>query len=137
MLHIIEHLGHPRSALEKIEEILRPGGILVIETPRFDTIWFRLLRHRERSVIQDHTYYFTRKSLSEMIRRTGLSVSRLDSVGRTLTLDRLGYNFAKVVNLKSFSRLLIRTSDRLHLHRYSIHLNFRDMMRLFARKPFE
>jgi 2-polyprenyl-3-methyl-5-hydroxy-6-metoxy-1,4-benzoquinol methylase len=134
MLHIIEHLANPRFALEKAARLLKPGGILVLETPRFDTIWFRILRHRERSILQDHLYYFTPKSISDMISTSGLVMKHIDLVGRTLTVDRLTYNIAKMINLKPLSWFMVKLSDGFHLDRMSIHLNFRDMMRVYSKK---
>jgi SAM-dependent methyltransferase len=44
MSHVIEHLADPRRVLEKIRDLLRPAGVLVVETPNTDTLdwrWFR------------------------------------------------------------------------------------------------
>src|SRR5450631_1474982 len=51
LLHVIEHLSDPFTALRQIASLIRPGGVLVLETPRYDTLMFHLLRGRERSVI--------------------------------------------------------------------------------------
>lgn len=134
MFHVIEHFLDPLAEINEIFRILRPGGILVAETPRFDTMWFRLLKERERSVIPDHFFYFTRKTLSEMVSSAGFSVFRLDSVGRTLTLDRLISNVAKVINAKAISSLLINFSNALNFDRVVFHINMRDMMRIYAQK---
>jgi SAM-dependent methyltransferase len=42
--HVIEHVADPRALVEKAWQVLRPGGVLVIETPNTDTWdwrWFR------------------------------------------------------------------------------------------------
>lgn len=42
--HVIEHMADPRQVIAKVHELLRPGGVLVIETPNTDTVdwrWFR------------------------------------------------------------------------------------------------
>lgn len=134
MFHVIEHFLDPLAELIEINRILRQGGILVAETPRFDTIWFKVLRERERSVIPGHYFYFTRESLTQMIAKAGFSILRLDSVGRTLTLDRLVSNIAKVIDSKNVSHYLVRISDALHFNRLKIHVNLHDMMRIYARK---
>lgn len=41
---VIEHVADPRAFVRRIHDVLRPGGILVLETPNTDTIdwkWFR------------------------------------------------------------------------------------------------
>ena len=135
MFHVIEHFNDPVAELSKIYRITCKGGILVVETPRFDTLWFKILKERERNVFPDHLFYFTRKLLVEMIKRAGFSVLRLDTVGRTLTLDHLiTTTFSKIIGSKSANRLLIRISDYLDLGRFKVHLNMRDIMRVYAQK---
>jgi 2-polyprenyl-3-methyl-5-hydroxy-6-metoxy-1,4-benzoquinol methylase len=134
MLHVIEHIPNPAKALRELHKLIRPGGVLVMETPRYDTIWFKLLKGRERSVIPGHLHYFTRSSLKEMALKAGFELIELNSVGRTLTLDRLCYNLSKVSNSEMISNNLTRLSDSLHLNRARIHINIRDMMRLYLRK---
>jgi 2-polyprenyl-3-methyl-5-hydroxy-6-metoxy-1,4-benzoquinol methylase len=134
MLHVIEHIPDPVKALIQLRNLIKPGGILVMETPRYDTIWFKVLKGRERSVIPGHLHYFTRKTLTEMAKNIGFELVELDSVGRTLTLDRLCYSISKVCNSKAISSSLTALSERLHLNKVQLHLNMHDMMRLFLRK---
>ena len=134
MLHVIEHIPNPIKALSQLNTIIKPGGVLVMETPRYDTIWFKMLKGRERSVIPGHLYYFSRKSLTEMASKAGFELLELDSVGRTLTLDRLCYSISKVANSKVISRVLTTLSDTLHLNKAKVHINLHDMMRLYLRK---
>ena len=134
MFHVIEHFLDPVAELAAIHRVLRKDGILVAETPRYDTIWFKVLKERERSVIPDHFFFFTRRTLSDMVTRAGFSVLRLDSVGRTLTLDRLAGGIAKVIDSGTVSRFIVRTSDFLRLNRLTLHVNTHDMMRIYAQK---
>ncbi len=134
LFHVIEHFFDPLAELREMHRVMRPGGILVAETPRYDTIFFKLLKERERSVIPNHYFYFTRRSLTDMVTKAGFTVLRLDSVGRTLSLDRLHFNVSKMLGSKSANRLFLRLSDSLHFDRIKIHLNMHDMMRIYARK---
>src|SRR5208282_5445413 len=49
MLHVIEHMPDPSENLREIHRVLKPGGVLVVETPRFDSLMFKILGRRERS----------------------------------------------------------------------------------------
>jgi hypothetical protein len=100
-----------------------------VETPRFDTIWFKVLKERERSVQPDHLYYFTKNTFTEMIEKSGFCRLRFDYVGRTLTFDRLLTNVSIVIDKKWFSRFSVRLSDLLTLNRIRFHINLHDMMR--------
>ena len=38
MMHVIEHVPDPCQTLSELFQMLRPGGVLVVETPRYDTL---------------------------------------------------------------------------------------------------
>ncbi len=134
LLHVIEHLPNPNKGLSQIARLVRPGGFLVLETPRFDTLWFRLLKGRERSVIQGHYHYFTQETIQGLACKSGFKVVQLDLVGRTVTLDRLCFYAAKFLDSDRTTSILTSLSKRLRLNKVSIHINLRDMMRLYLRK---
>jgi 2-polyprenyl-3-methyl-5-hydroxy-6-metoxy-1,4-benzoquinol methylase len=134
MLHVIEHLPNPAKGLLQIARMIRPDGYLIIETPRYDTLWFRLLKGRERSIIPGHLYYFTRQTIQAIARKSGFEVVKLESVGRTVTLDRLCFYAAKSLNSDRATKSLTFVSDSLHLNKIHLYINLRDMMRLYLRK---
>jgi 2-polyprenyl-3-methyl-5-hydroxy-6-metoxy-1,4-benzoquinol methylase len=134
LLHVIEHLPDPETGLSQVARLIRPGGLLVLETPRYDTLSFKLLKGRERSVIAGHYHYFTRATIRMLVRKSGFEVVRLDSVGRTLTLDRLCFYAAKFLDSGVATRMLIRFSDGLHLNKVRVYINLHDMMRLYLRR---
>lgn len=86
MFHVIEHLDSPASALARIHELLAPGGVLIVETPTVDNLWFRLSPARWRQLIPDHYFFFSFQTLSELLRRAGLRPIEHEKVGRRVTL---------------------------------------------------
>jgi 2-polyprenyl-3-methyl-5-hydroxy-6-metoxy-1,4-benzoquinol methylase len=134
LLHVIEHLSDPFKALCNIADLIRPGGYLVLETPRYDTLMFRILKGRERSVISEHLYYFTRKSMLAMCGDAGFHASRVEAVGRTVTLDRLSFLLAKFLGSQRATKVITNLSDSLHLNKIRVHVNLHDMMRLYLQK---
>jgi 2-polyprenyl-3-methyl-5-hydroxy-6-metoxy-1,4-benzoquinol methylase len=134
LLHVIEHLPDPVKGLSRIAAMIRPGGFLVLETPRFDTVWFKILKGRERSVISGHKHYFTRKTMRALATKAGFEVVRLDSVGRTVTLDRLCFYAAKFLNFRYATKALTCLSDSFRLNKLHVCINLHDMMRLYLRK---
>jgi SAM-dependent methyltransferase len=135
MLHVIEHMPDPAESIREIRRLLKPGGVLAVETPRFNSLMFKILKHRERSIqnCQGHIFFFTEDTLSKLLEKHGFKVFRIDRVGRTLTLDRLAYNVALISKSAALQRLLSGTSKRLRWDRIRVHVNARDMQRIFAR----
>lgn len=136
MLHVIEHMPSPSQNLKEIHSLLKPGGVLVIETPRFDSLMFKLLGRRERSLsnCNGHIYFFTVPTLSELLKQNGFEVFRVDLVGRTLTMDRLFYNFGVILRNHCAKQILNKLSAMLRLDKIRLHINVHDMQRIYCKK---
>lgn len=135
MMHVIEHVPDPAGSLREIHRILKPGGHLVLETPRYDTLMFRLLGRRERSLSCDgHIFFFTVDSLKRAYRSAGFELERLVYPPRSLTLDRLAYNVGVLTKSPIVQRLTRSLPRRLLLHKIWLSINVRDMQRVCLRK---
>ena len=66
---VLEHLTRANAALERVGELLRPGGLIALELPDAGSRVARLLGPRWWSVIPTHVHYFTRESAATMLRR--------------------------------------------------------------------
>jgi len=135
LLHVIEHMPDPGQNLAEIRRLLKPGGMLVVETPRFDSLMFKLLGRRERSIsiTNGHIYFFTVPTLKKLLEKNGFEPVSVDLVGRTLTLDRLMGNVGVMLRNQGLHRCLSRMSRALKLEKFVFHVNVRDMQRIYCR----
>ena len=67
MFEVLEHLTQPKEYLMKIRGALRDGGALFITTPNFNSITRQLLMERWGLISREHLFYFTRKSLLNLL----------------------------------------------------------------------
>ena len=131
--HVIEHLGSPRAALAELRPLLAPGGLLAIETPAADTLWFRLLRGRWRQLIPDHYFFFTRDTLRRLLESEGFEVVEQRKVGKPVSGRFLADRLRRVhPALGAAGRgvvSLLRAQDR------TMRVNPGDIMLAVARRP--
>lgn len=75
MWHFLEHDYNPFKTLQKISQIMKPDGTLIIEVPRLDSLSFQLYRERWPGLqAPQHTLAFSKKSLLESIHKAGFEV---------------------------------------------------------------
>jgi SAM-dependent methyltransferase len=76
MNQLIEHLDDPSAAVIKAYDILKPGGVLFIETPSTDAWDYRLFRRRYWGGWHTprHWHLFRVETLSDLVRRSGFEV---------------------------------------------------------------
>lgn len=136
LLHVIEHVPDPLETMREIRRVLKPGGHMVLETPRYDTMMFRLMGKRERSLRMDgHIYFYTDHTLSRSAEATGFRMVDSAHVGRSLTAERFIWNAANVAKSTTFTQKATAAARKVGLANLKFRLNFADMVRIVAEKP--
>lgn len=75
--HVLEHLDHPQTTLERVSRLLKPDGLLYLEVPNLSSLqsrstgknWFHL-------DLEHHLYHFTMNGLHQLLRSTGFRVEK-------------------------------------------------------------
>ncbi len=78
MLDLIEHLTSPVEGLKKAFAALKPGGLLVIETPNYESAPSKVLG-KEWGLIapEHHLFYFTPKTLTSALETAGFTIREM------------------------------------------------------------
>jgi ubiquinone/menaquinone biosynthesis C-methylase UbiE len=74
LIQVLEHLNDPPGAIAKIARMLRPGGLVVIETPSTKCVDFSLFRRRYWGGYHfpRHFNLFVRPHVEQLLTRAGL-----------------------------------------------------------------
>jgi len=85
--HVIEHVGDIRQTLTEWRRVLKPGGVMALETPDASS---PKVRRRgagyEKFWRPEHTYVFTPKNLGRFITQAGFELVNQPFVGRLTDL---------------------------------------------------
>ncbi|MFL6198280.1 MAG: class I SAM-dependent methyltransferase [Thermoanaerobaculia bacterium] len=94
----LEHLADPDGMLRMIREALPKGGLLLLSVPNVANFYVRLnllfgrFPYADRGILdRTHRYFFTARSLREMVERAGFVVERraVSTIPLPLLLPRL------------------------------------------------
>ena len=101
MLDVIEHLPDPRATLALCHRYLNPGGIIVITTGDFGSLYARLAgAHWRLMTPPQHLWYFTPKSLRHMSRSLGLTLVACDHPWKLVPLSLIGFQASRMLGLR-------------------------------------
>jgi SAM-dependent methyltransferase len=84
---VIEHTVNPREVLDRCHTLLRPGGIVVVNYPDIGSWIARALGRRWLFLTSVHLYYFDRRTIADMLRRSGYAVETVRPHVQRLELD--------------------------------------------------
>ena len=128
----IEHLVDPKGSLAEIRRILKPRGILCVNTPDCGSLVSKILKARWWGVKQSHLYYFSRRTLYKMLAASGFTPIRARSHARTFSTK---YWLGK---FKGYNKMLYKMFAFLLKEKTSgnklMTINLGDQLEVYARK---
>jgi 2-polyprenyl-3-methyl-5-hydroxy-6-metoxy-1,4-benzoquinol methylase len=84
MMHVLEHVLEPVTAVANISELLKSGGRFVVETPNNACLGLREAGITWRWLdVPRHLNFFTAESLKAVCRRAGLEIEAVEFTGYT------------------------------------------------------
>jgi SAM-dependent methyltransferase len=129
---VLEHLEDPARGLARMAAVLSPTGVLFLTLPDAGSAVARLLGSRWWSVLPMHLQYFTRESVSTLLRGAGFSVIGIRSHPKVFSLlyyaERLGGYSGTV------GELAVRCVDRPRWRDRLVAPDFRDRMQVLAQR---
>lgn len=122
----IEHLKDPEKYLQKVSQVLKPDGIVVIETGDIGSILARVQGNSWRLIFPPHhLQYFSKSSLTKLLANTGFKTKEVNLVSFYRTLRQ---TFYRLTNNKWF------LNSKLKVLSLPISVNTFDLLFVIAQK---
>jgi 2-polyprenyl-3-methyl-5-hydroxy-6-metoxy-1,4-benzoquinol methylase len=131
MWDVVEHVVDPQALLEKARRLLKPGGLIVLETQDIDSRFARALGPRWHHYKHaEHIYHFTPPAATALLERAGFRVERLTHRfgGKYVSFQFIAERAARLHPVMS---TLLKPLTRVQSAR--VYLNFMDEMVILAR----
>jgi SAM-dependent methyltransferase len=126
LLDVIEHLPNPRDTLRLCAHRLNPGGIIVLTTGDFASLYARWAgAHWRLMTPPQHLWFFTPDSMKRLAGALGLTLESLDHPWKVVPLSLIAFQVRRMLGLRPRAR----AASRLGLP-----VNLFDAMRIVLRK---
>jgi len=128
LLDVIEHLPDPQNTLALCRLHLNPGGVIVITTGDFGSLYARLAGPKWRLMTPpQHLWFFTRESIRRLSHSLGLELESCDHPWKIVPLALVQFQM----------RRWLGASQRLSTfaNRVGLPVNLFDAMRCVLRRP--
>ncbi len=133
MWDVIEHLADPLAELKKVYRLLNPGGWFVVHTMDIESVTARLMGRRWPWLMDMHIHYFSRRSLTLFLEKSGFELIWAGAESRYLSM---GYLVSRVGGLsRSLGRLFGGVVNLASVDSVTVPVNFGDLMTIYARRP--
>lgn len=135
MWDVIEHLADPIRELQRIRGLMKPDGVMVLQTQNPEHWFAKLLGTKWQHFKQlEHVYHFSPKTITEALNRGGFDVVSVDNrgAGKYISIDFF------IERMKRYSVLVHHLLRPFHvIGRRFFYLNPGDEMIVVARPRHE
>lgn len=96
-IEVIEHINNAREEIKNFHRMVRPGGIVYLTTPHYNSLSRRMFRGKWNIIdYPSHLSYYTKKTLKRLFNDSGFSLVRFATTG--ISVSRFKASLGKSSN---------------------------------------
>ena len=135
LFDVIEHVKNPRTDLDHLWHMIRPGGLMVIATPDAGSFWARLWGKRWHAIVPpQHLYFFNENNLGQLLIQTGFKKIHAEHSGKYFRLPYVVRMLYSWTGCRIWSKILALVNRSAFLSKITIPINLGDTLFIIARK---
>jgi len=101
LFDVVEHLPDPAKTFALAQQHLKPGGILVLTTGDFGSLFAKTLGPKWRLMTPpQHLWFFTRESMVRLADRLGFTLVRFEHPGKVVPLSLIAFQLRRMLGLR-------------------------------------
>lgn len=134
LIDVIEHVPSPESTLRECRRILKPGGLVFINTPDTASWWARIFGRRWHAYCPpEHLSYFNASNLARLLGASGFRVVAVGKIGKRFTPAYVASMLHRWQGF-SFWGWASRRLERSRWNRLALPIDIRDNFFIVGRK---
>lgn len=134
MFDVFEHLANPRQDLDHCHRLLKPGGLLVINTGNTNSFLAKLEGKNWHFFIPpQHLFFYSDTNLKQLLHLTGFKTLAIYNTGKYISLRYL-WHLMRTINHSRLADVCYRLFHHTFIGKFSLYLNLYDNMTLVAKK---
>jgi len=131
---VLEHFEKPETAIRQARKILKPGGILVLNTPDSASLMAKIFGRRWHALVPpNHLHIFNQKNMGRLLAKNNFEIVGTDRVGKEFSLRFFLKVLANWQKMKIFEKAYGQAMKR-RWGNWSVPLNTRDNIFIMAKK---
>lgn len=116
---VLEHINNPQEEVTNFNTLLRPGGLIYLTTPNFNSLLrYRLKDRYDVITYPEHLSYYTPRTLNHLFNKAGFQKQQIQTTGISLTRLRTSQgqkSQAFISETSDDEQLRNRIEDKSHL----------------------
>ena len=134
LFDVFEHLHDPLKDIRHCHQLLKTGGLLVINTGNTHSFLAKLEKARWHFFIPpQHLFFYSDTNLKQLLHLNGFKTLAVYNTGKYISLRYL-WHLMRTINHSKLADILYRLFHNTFIGKFSVYLNLRDNMTIIAKK---